>query len=105
MKSVKNAAMARAVPHPIEILLLGHREKYGRNNKGGESASLCSSNVDRATVAKPLRPCAFAVDAANRSLHLRRTCEKGYRMQHETSNDSRDDECTRGKCKQRCIKS
>ena len=41
--------------------------------------------------AKPFRPCAVAVDAPNRSMHLRRTCEKGYRMQHETSNDSRDD--------------
>ena len=58
MKSVKNAAMARAVPHPIEILLLettttaarASMSKSKSKSNRGESVSLCS-NVDRATAA------------------------------------------------------
>ena len=50
MQSVKNAAMARSVPHAIEFLLLRHGKKYDRNNKVGESVSF-RSNVHRAAAA------------------------------------------------------
>ena len=46
MQSVKNAAMARSVPHAIEFLLLRHGKKYDRNNKVGESVSFRSNVVE-----------------------------------------------------------
>ena len=46
MQSVKNAAMARSVPHAIEFLLLRHGKKYDRNNKAGESVSFRSNVVE-----------------------------------------------------------
>ena len=50
MQSVKNAAMARSVPHAIEFLLLRHGKQYDRNNKAVESVSF-RSNVHRAAAA------------------------------------------------------